>query len=289
MRKYISVLAALAVLFACEPENNPGGANVNEKEGEKENGGKEEEVVTIPEGAIDLGIVITRGDGTTYNLYWATSNLCEDGLCPNPEDYGDYYAWGETEPHYVKGHSQDWPCNDWRVIDGKTMTGYNWPSYKWCNGNYNKLTKYCPASETGLWNGTGAPDNKTVLETGPQGDDAASKILGGKWRIPTDEEWTELLDKCTWTWTDSYNETGVGGMIVTSKVSGFTDKSIFLPAAGDRSQISLFFAGSNGSYRSSSIYLESPDQAWYVCFQSSYVDRFFNGRYGGLSVRPVSE
>ena len=54
----------------------------------------------IPEEAVDLGIEMTRGDGTTYKLYWAKSNLSEDGLCSNPEDYGDYYAWGETEDIY---------------------------------------------------------------------------------------------------------------------------------------------------------------------------------------------
>ena len=52
----------------------------------------------FPDGAVDLGIVMTREDGTTYKLYWATCNLCKDGLCANPQDYGDYYAWGETEP-----------------------------------------------------------------------------------------------------------------------------------------------------------------------------------------------
>ena len=41
---------------------------------------------------------MTREDGTTYKLCWAKSNLCETGLCADPEDYGDYYAWGEMEP-----------------------------------------------------------------------------------------------------------------------------------------------------------------------------------------------
>ncbi len=60
-------------------------------------GGKQEEAKPkVPEGAVDLGIVMTREDGTTYNLYWAKSNLCENGLCANTDDYGDYFAWGET-------------------------------------------------------------------------------------------------------------------------------------------------------------------------------------------------
>ena len=60
----------------------------------------------VPGGVVDMGIIMTREDGTTYKLYWAKSNLCESGLCANPEDYGDYYAWGETEPYYAAGHSQ---------------------------------------------------------------------------------------------------------------------------------------------------------------------------------------
>ena len=52
----------------------------------------------VPDGAVDLGIVMTRDDGTTYKLYWAKANLSRNGLCSNPEDYGDFFAWGETAP-----------------------------------------------------------------------------------------------------------------------------------------------------------------------------------------------
>ena len=60
-------------------------------------------------------------------------------------------------------------------------------------------------------------------------DDVAHVILGGKWRMPTDDEWAELLNNCTRTWTDNYNGTGVKGRIVTSNIEGYKDKSIFLP------------------------------------------------------------
>ena len=279
MQKILFTFLTLGLLMACTEEKNPG------QEEEKPTQGQGTETppapVGCPEGAVDLGL----------NLYWAKSNLSEDGLCPNPEDYGDYYAWGETEPHYVKGHSQDIVCNyDWRIIEDKQMTGYNWPSYKWCKGNYNKLTKYCPVNETSLWAGTGAPDNLTVLKNGPEGDDVASKLLGGKWRMPTDAEWTELRTKCTWTWIQNYNETGVAGYIITSNVSGFTDKSIFLPAAGGRSGLGLYNAGSDGSYWSSSIDTDTPDMAWNIYFSSTITpDSFFTARCYGLPVRPVSE
>lgn len=162
----------------------------------------------IPTGAVDLGIVMTREDGTTYKLYWATSNLCEDGLCANPEDYGDYYAWGETVPYYVKGHSRDRSCSKWRTIEGKTITGYDWSSYKWCNGDQNKLTRYCPENKANYWDGPGTPDNKTEFADYNYNDDAARARLGGKWRMPTNAEWTALGTKCTWTWT---TQNGVKG------------------------------------------------------------------------------
>ena len=194
------------------------------------------------------------------SIYWATSNLSISGLCANPEAYGDYYAWGETSP----------------------KDKYNWSTYKWCNGNYNSLTKYNNSSSYGT------VDNKTVLDSE---DDVAHVKLGGNWRMPTDEEWTELRDNCTWTWTSNYNGTGVAGRIVTSNVSGYTDKSIFLPAAGYRSGTSLINAGSYGRYWSSSSSTIYRDGACSVGFSSGDVYRNNGGyyRYYGQSVRPVSE
>ena len=69
---------------------------------------------------MDLGIVVTRADGTTYKLFWAKSNLSNDGLCDNPEDYGDYYAWGET----------------------KTKSDYSWSTYKFGTSKSGPFSKY---------------------------------------------------------------------------------------------------------------------------------------------------
>lgn len=215
----------------------------------------------IPDGAVDLGIVMTRPDGTKYNLYWATCNLCKDGFVSSPEKYGDYYAWGETEPKDT----------------------YSWSTYKFGTSDSGPFSKYNTNSSYG------AVDNKTVLETGPNGDDVASKKLGGKWRMPTDEEWTALRTNCTWTWTSNYNNTGIAGRIVKSNVSGYTDKSIFLPAAGCRYDTVLYGAGSDGYYWSSSLYTDYPGYAWHVYFYSGNVRRYYDYRYYGLSVRPVSE
>ena len=191
--------------------------------------------------AIDLGL----------SVKWATCNVGAN----SPEEYGDSFAWGETEPKEV----------------------YDWSTYKWCNGSISTLTKYNTVSSRGT------VDNKTTLELS---DDVARANWGGSWRMPTDAELTELREQCTWTWT---SQNGVYGYKVTSNKSGYTNKSIFLPAAGYRNDRSLNDAGSYGYYWSSSLRTEYPYGAWYVKFSSDYyVYRHSNYlRYYGQSVRPV--
>ena len=190
--------------------------------------------------------------GLPSGTKWATCNVGASA----PEEYGDYYAWGETT----------------------TKSTYEWSTYKWCNGSFATLTKYNTSSSSGT------VDNKTVLELA---DDAARANWGGAWRMPTDAEWTELRDNCAWAWTDNYNGTGVAGRIVTSNING---NSIFLPAAGYRYDDVLYGAGSYGRYWSGSLYTDYPGYAWYVNFDSDNVNRnsdFFGDRYYGRSVRPV--
>ena len=204
--------------------------------------------------AIDLGL--------PSGLKWASFNLGASA----PEEYGDYYAWGETEPYYSSQDPLAWK-------DGKT--GYDWASYKWCNGSYNSLTKYCHKSH---WGYNGFTDGKTVLELE---DDAAHLNLGDKWRMPTDAEWTELRENCTWTWT---TQNGIAGGLVTAS----NGNSIFLPAAGYRYDTSLDDVGSGGNYWSSSLSGLS-DCAWYMRVYSDFVSGRDASRYFGFSVRPVSE
>jgi len=186
-------------------------------------------------------------------LYWSTRNICESGFVNSPENPGDYYAWGETE----------------------AKTEYNEKTYKYGNRFSGPYTKY------------NATDGKTTLETGPNGDDVASKKLGGKWRIPTDEEWTELRTKCTWTWTDSYNGTGIQGRIVTAP----DGNSIFLPAAGYFSSAELYDLGTKGNYWSSTISTDYQLHSRSLFFGSGNTDvyRYSIFREYGFSVRPVWE
>ena len=207
----------------------------------------------IPD-CVDLGL----------SVCWASCNLGAG----KPEEYGDYYAWGEIERYYSSQDPLTWK-------DGKT--GYNWASYKWCNGSSSTFTKYNTSSSYGT------VDNKTVLE--PE-DDVAHVKLGGKWRMPTDAEWTELREKCTWTWVTNYNGSGINGRLVKAT----NGNSIFLPAAGYRRGTCLNDAGSYGFYWSSSLYTGYPGYAWYVYFYSDSVGGSnYYLRFYGQSVRPVSE
>ena len=192
--------------------------------------------------AVDLGL--------PSGLRWASCNVGATAA----EGYGDYYAWGETAP----------------------KTDYSWATYKHANGAENKLTKYCTDTSYG---DNCFTDDKTTLE--PE-DDAATVNWGEEWRMPTDAEWTELREQCTWTWTTL---NGVYGCQVTSKTNS---NSIFLPAAGYRYGTDLNNVGSYGDYWSSSLYV-FPEYAWFIYFNSDGINRGRNPRRIGQSVRPVQD
>ncbi|MCQ2244883.1 MAG: DUF1566 domain-containing protein [Bacteroidaceae bacterium] len=183
---------------------------------------------------VDLGL----------SVKWATCNIGAD----TPEDYGWYFAWGETSP----------------------KSYYEWDTYKWGTGVVYIVTKYCESSSYGT------VDNKTTLEPA---DDAAYVNWGGSWRMPTKAELDELRTKCTWTWT---NQNGIYGR----KVVGPNGNSIFLPATGWRFQGSLNDTGSIGSYWSSSLYPRSYN-AYHLYLSEGEVDWWGNYRIFGRSVRPV--
>lgn len=130
--------------------------------------------------------------GLPSGLLWATCNLG----ATNPEDYGDFYAWGETE----------------------TKETYTWDNYKY--GTIGALTKYYWAE--------GAKDvDKFVLDPD---DDAVVVNWGYGWRTPTHEELKELENNCDWEYTTI---NGINGYKVMNKEDA--EKWIFLPEAGYRS------------------------------------------------------
>ncbi len=190
--------------------------------------------------------------GLPSGLLWATCNVGAN----TPEEYGDYYAWGEVE----------------------TKDNYEFETYKFVeNGDISKHTKYCSDPVYGT------VDNKTVLDSE---DDVASVKMGGSWRMPTKAEFDELAKQCTWTWKDSVGEDSVSGFEVKSKKN---DNSIFLPAAGwitgSASRISM--PNEYGCYWSSSREATYPTVAWYMMFASDGKGTGVDGRCQGQSVRGV--
>ena len=184
--------------------------------------------------------------GLPSGTLWATCNVGAS----SPEEYGDYFAWGETEPK-----------ND-----------YSWSTYKYCKGSKTTMTKYCIDSYYGT------VDNKTELEPS---DDAATANWGSDWQMPSDEQVEELSSFTTSTWTTM---NGKYGRKITSMSNG---NSIFLPAAGVRYDASLSSAGSYGYYWSRSFSTSSSNYAYYLHFYSSGICTYSNYRYYGRSVRPV--
>lgn len=205
---------------------------------------------------VDLGL----------SVKWASFNLGAS----KPEEFGGYYQWAGTDDVTDKSISVD-------LTNCPYHTG---------SADSSGWTKYIPAFDPEYWSGKGSPDNKDVLALD---DDVAHAALGGKWRIPTNAEWKELQDKCTFTWTRDYNGTGVAGRIVTSNVPGYTNKSIFLPAAGYRDKNLLSNSKSEGCYWSSSLHTGVPYCAWMMYFTAAATFRNYYDRYFGESVRPVSD
>lgn len=198
------------------------------------------------------------------SVNWATCNVG----ATNPWERGDYYAWGEIE----------------------TKTDYSWKTYKWGNGSYNSLTKYNTDSYCGT------VDSRIILE--PE-DDVAHVKWGGEWHMPTLEEQEELINNCTWTWTE---QNGVCGYLVTSNIEGYTNRSIFLPVTGYRVDTALYLNYDNGSYWLSRVGIDHPDEAlwnvghtygtndcdaWNLGFDRNSYNTSVNGRIDGRPVRPV--
>ncbi len=181
-------------------------------------------------------------------ILWATHNL---GAF-NVEDYGDLYAWGETQG----------------MNEGKKA--FRASDYKFSSGRYT-VSKYCTKEAHGT------VDNKMTLDLE---DDVAHVKWGGDWRMPSEEEWLELKEYCTWEWV---NLEGVLGY----SVRGRNGNVIFLPAAGYRSNKGYIYAGTIGYYWSNSLAEDESYYAKYLFFDEEKIVIFENYRYYGFPVRAV--
>lgn len=196
--------------------------------------------------AVDLGL----------SVKWAACNVGANA----PEEPGGYFAWGETEE----------------------KENYAMETYKWGNGRSwdSQTTGYCTKYCTNSQEGT--VDNKKALE--PK-DDVARVKWGGDWRMPTRDEFKELVDRCIWKWT-IFN--GVKGHLVI----GPNGNRIFLPATGNRGNMGIYDVGSHGYYWTGTLDESSNYDANGIELFENF--RMLNlkeqyRRYRGLTVRPVAE
>ena len=222
-------MAAMAMMtgaFAgCNKDDNNNGAA---------NGGG-----NVPDGWVDLAL--------PSGLLWAECNVG----ATVPEEYGDYFAWGEIQPKSV----------------------YDWNTYAY-GSTYNQLTKYCSNSNFGL---NGFTDNLTILEPS---NDVATVLLGNGARIPTKDEWDELLNNTTVEWTTV-------DVMFGCKCTGSNGNTIFLPAAGCRNGSEINEFGRCGNYWSATLYLTYPSEAWYFLIYGGFQYSDYCSRFYGQSVRAV--
>ncbi len=209
---------------------------------------------------VDLGL--PRG------TMWANMNIGAE----SPEDYGLYFAWGETV-----GYTSD-------TSDGRS---FDWASYKWMNEGEStgaQVNKYQIADghTADCWYNDWAEfigDGKTKLDLE---DDAAYVNWGTNWRMPTSYDFQELFENTTYKWTTL---NGVNGLMLTSKTNGNT---IFLPAAGDRVNSGFWDSSEYGYYWSSSLHVFDSSTASFLIFNwvnpnpTSMADRRC-----GFTIRPV--
>lgn len=190
--------------------------------------------------------------GLPSGTLWSTKNIG----AANPEDYGFYFAWGETAPK----ESYTWETYKWGYIDSHG---------EWILSKYNMNTI------------NGAVDNITELELA---DDAAYVIFGASWRMPTWEQARELVEYCSWTWT---SKNGVRGQLGT----GPNGNTVFLPAAGNV-YVNCFYSPGNqgwsGEYLTSALTLDNSYCCRYLFVSTLGAALNYNcSRYIGHSIRAV--
>ena len=203
-------------------------------------------VMSKKEAYVDLGL--------PSRTLWANCNVGTN----KPEGLGDYFAWGEVTP----------------------KTTYSWANYAHCNGAANQLTKYCNDPAYGYNHFT---DTLTVLD---RPDDAGwcnfDSNLGP--RLPSQEQWQELFQHTTHTWTTLNGVEGV-------RFEANNGNSIFLPAAGMRHDDGNTVGVEHGYYWLNSLDEGNPTSAWNFMIGAD-LDVIGNStstapRNVGFSVRPV--
>lgn len=210
--------------------------------------------------------------GLPSGIKWATCNLGAE----KAEEVGAYYQWGER----------------WNDV---MFNIDNYDLIKNGSTDINGINKYTipDGNLEGIWydkDGNFIGDNKRVLS---YEDDAARDMLGGDWRIPRYEDFSELFDENNTTSANvTYN--GVKGLQITSKKNG---NSIFLPYTGvgveyeviSQDIVCKYWTNnlSDKYWGSSSIEGTQYADSWTYIEGDTYGFSEKTLRYSGLPIRPV--
>ena len=192
--------------------------------------------------------------GLPSGLLWAKCNIGAE----KPYEYGDYFMWGSTEP------DTDKPC-DWEHAPfNGGCEDINIPRF------YAHRNKACP-------NGILVPEY-----------DAATVILGDEWRMPTADEFKELIDNTEQEWVKNYQDSKINGILFKAN-SNEKYAELFIPAAGCRNESMFYNRGSSTYLWSSSINASSSIYARRLAFNSSSHNTYYACRYYGFCMRGVKE
>ena len=218
---------------------------------------------------VDMG-VFTIGD-KNYRLIFATSNLTKNGLAEHEYDFGDYFAWGATEPwctqYSLTGTGDNVQVSQMAWENTKNATAYYYTTLPFRDGNNWYCNQY-------INNG-----DKLAME-----HDAARQILKGDWQIPTKEIWDKLFESSKYEWTKT-SKAEYNGYQVKSKKS--ETGTIFLPVTGEFYRSWLSGAGTFGSYWSGTANSKDSAYSLYLHYTEGNKDISPKYRYYGYSVRPV--
>ena len=199
-------------------------------------------------GYVDLGL--------PSGLLWARCNIG----AYEPYEYGDYFMWGSTEPDTDK--RCDWKNCPFNNDNDNDNDGYDF------NKDYFKSIKdkVCP-------NGILAPEY-----------DPATVILGDDWRLPTADEFKELIDNTEQEWVKNYQDSKINGILFQTN-----DAELFIPASGFRCWSSFYDRGRYTYLWSSLFDTSSPNCAMAIYLDNSYRYMCSGGRPNGYCLRGVKK
>ncbi|NLF31954.1 MAG: hypothetical protein GX591_13830, partial [Planctomycetes bacterium] len=201
--------------------------------------------------------------------YWATCNVGASA----PQKYGYYFWWGDTVGYRRNASNDGWVSTDGQGTSIEFSCDDETAATTWAKDD--------------AW----LQNNGYIDETGNlvAEHDAATAKLGASWRMPTGQDFADLLANCTRNWTTN---NGVNGWLVTGK-DAFASKSIFLPVAGNGSGSDLNNPGSNGYYWSSTPSSQREGWSEYLCSMlsegSQTLRLTYTLRNSGFSVRAVRD